>query len=61
MIRKLPKHGEARSSRRFALLPVRTDDGYFIWLEWHTKVERYCTHYNRWLVYSRLYKEKQND
>ena len=64
MIRKLPEHGTLRRTKRFALLPVDTDDGYFVWLEWYTRVERYShfrLFHNRWVLKACLYKEKQND
>ena len=64
MIRKLPEHGTLRRKKRFALLPVETEDGYFIWLEWYTKVERY-DHFRLsnggWVLQACLYEETQND
>ena len=41
MIRKLPKDGSIRRKRAFAWLPVITDNGYYLWLEYYTQVERY--------------------
>ena len=63
MIRKLPEHGTLRRTKRFALLPVETDDGYLIWLEWYTEVERY-DHFRLsnggWVLQACLYEETQD-
>ena len=61
MIRKLPEHGTLRHIKKFALVPVKTDDGYFVWLDWYTRTDRYNTHHNYWETKSRLYKEQPND
>lgn len=44
MIRPSTKIGERRLVRRFALLPVRTDDGFDIWLRWYWKKQRWGTY-----------------
>jgi hypothetical protein len=54
MIRKLPKDGTIRRKRAFAWLPVRTDDGYRLWFEYYTRVERYCGFNDMWVLPKRL-------
>jgi hypothetical protein len=54
MIRKLPKDGSIRRKRAFAWLPVRTDDGYRLWFEYYTQVERYWGYKNEWGLQKRL-------
>ena len=65
MKRRLPEYGELRRTRRFAFLPLRTDDGYFVWFDWYTRVDRYCRVHRSWVVgwvaQDYLYEEKQND
>ncbi len=43
MIRKSQSPGDTRIVRRFAFFPVRTDDGYDIWLRWHWQEQRWGT------------------
>lgn len=38
-----PRIGDEKTDARFALVPNRTDDGYFVWLEWYTVRLRYET------------------
>jgi antitoxin component YwqK of YwqJK toxin-antitoxin module len=54
MIRKRPKDGTIRRKRAFAWLPVRTDDGYRLWFEYYTRVERYCGFNDMWVLPKRL-------
>lgn len=44
MIRRSVKPGTKRLVRRFAFLPVRTDDGYEIWMRWYWQEQRYGTY-----------------
>lgn len=55
MIRKLPKDGSIRRKRAIAWLPVITDDGYYLWLEYYTKVELYYSYCNKWVLQKCLY------
>jgi hypothetical protein len=54
MIRKLPKDGTIRRKRAFAWLPVITYDGYRLWFEYYTRVERYCGFNDMWVLPKRL-------
>jgi hypothetical protein len=54
MIRKLPEDGSIRRKRAFAWLPVTTTDGYRLWFEYYTRVERYYGFFNRWVLQKRL-------
>lgn len=38
-----PQIGNEKTDARFAFVPIRTDDGYFVWLEWYTVRLRYET------------------
>ena len=61
MISKMPEDGEIRHRRRFALLPVRTEDRYLVWLDWYTQVDKYFSYSESWSeqkVY--LYKEEED-
>jgi hypothetical protein len=55
MIRKLPKDGSIRRKRAFAWLPVKTTDGYHLWFDYYTRVERYWGFYNMWILQEYLY------
>jgi hypothetical protein len=59
MISKLPKDGSIRRKRAFAWLPVRTNDGYRLWFEYYTQVERYCSFFNMWLLQKRLSRDSK--
>ena len=54
MIRKLPKDRSTRHKRAFAWLPVITTDGYKLWFEYYTRVERYDSFSNMWVLLERL-------
>ena len=59
MIRKIPEDGEIKYRLRFALLPVRTEDRYFVWLDWYTQVDRYFSYSESWSKQKTyLYKEE---
>ena len=58
MIRNLPKDGSIRRKRAFAWIPVRTDDRYYLWLKYYTRVERYYVFIDRWVAQEFLYKEE---
>ena len=55
MIRKLPKDDSIRRKRAFAWLPVVTDDGYYLWFEYYTRVEHYWSYKNKWELQKLLY------
>jgi hypothetical protein len=55
MTRKLPKDGSIRRKRAFAWLPMKTDDGYNLWLDYYTRVERYWGFINTWELQECLY------
>jgi hypothetical protein len=59
MIRKLPKDGTIRRKRAFAWLPVKTDDGYHLWFDYYTRVERYCGFNDMWVLQKRLSRGSQ--
>ena len=61
MIRKLPKDGSIRRKRVFAWIPVTTDDGHYLWLEYYTQVEEYYTVTNRWVSQKYLYEGETDD
>lgn len=59
MKRKLPDDGAIIHKRKFALLPIATNDDYYIWLEWYTQVYVYCYHDNYWMRQGAyIYKEE---
>lgn len=45
---KLPDDGAIIHKRKFALLPIATNDSYYIWLEWYTQAYVYCYYDNYW-------------
>lgn len=52
----LPSDGDVRTRTKFALFPVELDNGYTVWLEIYTVIERYYTfsfQSDKWMIQKR--------
>lgn len=51
----MPRHGDKKTVKRFALLPMVMDDGYTVWLEWYIAYKQYFNGYagGSWDTYKR--------